>query len=304
MDVSFGVCLITAAAALLVGFACGCRSAPDDEASPAGDSATEAQAELAVRPSALARRSYSPRELKRLQEIGDRLQISWTVLAAAQRIESGGRALRPAVETSHALAIAYTLQALNGPADYEAALAERGGGAYAHRVLALSSKLGVTGAHRAPSAELPLRPPAAGPIIAAYGQRYGVLHDGVDFDASTGAPLRAAADGLVLSTTEHPIFGLYTCIGHRIAEPAGGERALTTCYGNQSRFAVRPGDRVDAGQLIGRVGCTGTCLRPHVHFQVRLGSDQNAPTVDPAPYLAPSIAAEARGAGPPLETQP
>jgi murein DD-endopeptidase MepM/ murein hydrolase activator NlpD len=38
--------------------------------------------------------------------------------------------------------------------------------------------------------------------------------------------------------------------------------------------------------VLGYVGCTGTCLRPHVHFQVKLGSGQTAPVADPAPFIA------------------
>lgn len=202
------------------------------------------------------------------------------------------------------LAIAYTLDTLGGAADYESALAERGGDGYARRVLALAQRLRTVDAPAPPAASLPFLAPAEGPLIAGYGQRYGVLHDGIDIDAETGAPVRAAAAGVVVSTGEHPIFGLHTCVGHRIEGGGDAPRDLITCYGNQSAFMVEPGDLVRAGESIGRVGCTGTCLRPHVHFQVRVGSDGTAPTVDPAPYMSASLAGQADDSGRPLEAQP
>jgi murein DD-endopeptidase MepM/ murein hydrolase activator NlpD len=42
---------------------------------------------------------------------------------------------------------------------------------------------------------------------------------------------------------------------------------------------------VRQGDLIGYSGCTGACLKPHLHFQVRAGGGPAAPTIDPAPFL-------------------
>lgn len=150
-----------------------------------------------------------------------------------------------------------------------------------------------------PRASGKLRMPTRGPVIAAYGRRLGILHDGIDIDAPTGRPIHAAADGLVVSAGTHSVFGLYTCVLHRFAPPLDGERRLTTCYGNQSRHATEPGAVVGRGEVIGYVGCTGTCLRPGVHFQVRLGSGPSSPVTDPAPFLADPGRI---GRGAPLET--
>ena len=57
--------------------------------------------------------------------------------------------------------------------------------------------------------------------------------------------------------------------------------ALATLYGHQSAMLVGPGDRVPRGQVIGRVGCTGYCTGPHLHFEVRLYGTP----VDPVRYL-------------------
>jgi murein DD-endopeptidase MepM/ murein hydrolase activator NlpD len=135
-------------------------------------------------------------------------------------------------------------------------------------------------------------------VIASFGQRLGILHDGIDIDGATGAPIRSAANGLVVSTGFYRIFGEYTCVLHRFRDGPPAERELTTCYGNQSRYEVEPGDVVSAGETIGRLGCTGSCVRPHVHFQVRLGAGQTAPVTDPAPFLEGRVRATG---GAPLE---
>jgi murein DD-endopeptidase MepM/ murein hydrolase activator NlpD len=264
-------------------------------------SATDGGALEAV-PSAFARRTFGAEPLAEYRSVGAELGIDWPILAAADKVEGGPAGAGGARQTrNRALAIAYSLQTLGAAADYETALAERSGTGYARRVLALAQQLqGTAGVPAAPVAELPLETPAEGAVIAAYGQRFGVLHNGIDIDARTGAPVEAAAAGVVVSTDDHPIFGLLSCVAHRL----GGQdrpRELTTCYGNQSSFLVAPGDVVRAGELIGRAGCTGTCLRPHVHFQVRLGGDGSAPTVDPAPYLSTALAEQAQTAGRPLE---
>jgi murein DD-endopeptidase MepM/ murein hydrolase activator NlpD len=64
-------------------------------------------------------------------------------------------------------------------------------------------------------------------------------------------------------------------------------------------MGVAPGDVVRQGEEIGAVGCSGPCLRPHVHFRVLLGTGEAAPATDPAPFLVP--AADADVPGRPLE---
>lgn len=272
--------------------------------SPQSDAPVEASvAELPeAPPSALAGDLFSADEIARYQEIADELGIDWTILAAADSIEGREDSAAAAPDEERAIAIAYTLQALAGAADYSAALAERGGQPYARKVIELSQRLGATDSKRAPTSELPFDPPP-GDVIAAYGQKFGILHDGLDIDAPAGQPLPVAGDGVVVSTQQHPVFGLLTCVAHRVSD-GSSVVPLTTCYGNQSEISVEPGDQVTRGETIGSVGCTGTCLRPHVHFQVRDGASQNAPTIDPAQYLPAQIAAQAESAGQPLEAQP
>lgn len=100
------------------------------------------------------------------------------------------------------------------------------------------------------------------------------LHAGVDLAAPTGAPVAAAGDGVVVRVGWHGGYGLSAVVDH-----GGG---LSTRYAHLSRAAVSPGQAVHRGDLLGHVGCTGTCTGPHLHFEVRRGG---RPT-DPLPYLS------------------
>jgi murein DD-endopeptidase MepM/ murein hydrolase activator NlpD len=124
-----------------------------------------------------------------------------------------------------------------------------------------------------------LIPVPGAPITSPYGYRihpiYGtsILHTGIDYGADEGTPIRAAADGVVVSAGWYGGYGNATIIDH-----GGG---IATLYGHQSSMAVSAGQKVTQGQTIGRVGCTGNCTGPHVHFEVRVNGDP----VDPAGYI-------------------
>jgi murein DD-endopeptidase MepM/ murein hydrolase activator NlpD len=118
--------------------------------------------------------------------------------------------------------------------------------------------------------------PVNGSISSGFGMRWGRLHAGVDIPAATGTPIRAAAAGTVAFTQPESSsggYGNYTCVSH------GG--SISTCYAHQSSFAVSGGQSVSQGQVIGSTGCTGHCLGPHLHFEVRV----NGSPVDPLGYL-------------------
>jgi murein DD-endopeptidase MepM/ murein hydrolase activator NlpD len=116
-------------------------------------------------------------------------------------------------------------------------------------------------------------------VVSGFGYRvhpiYGtvLLHTGDDLAADSGDPIRAAADGVVVSAGWLGGYGNATVIDH-----GGG---LATLYGHQSALLVTAGQHVVKGQVIGRVGCTGSCTGPHLHFEVRI----NGNPVDPTPYL-------------------
>jgi murein DD-endopeptidase MepM/ murein hydrolase activator NlpD len=140
------------------------------------------------------------------------------------------------------------------------------------------------------SAPLPLGPikggssgmiwPVDGPIASGFGPRdIGAgyeFHPGIDIAVPEGTPIRAALSGTVIFTEPEASsggYGNYTCIDH-----GGG---LSTCYAHQSQFAVTAGQAVTQGEVIGYSGCTGYCLGPHVHFEVRI----NGEVTDPLGYL-------------------
>lgn len=117
------------------------------------------------------------------------------------------------------------------------------------------------------------------PITSGFGNRvhpiYGDVrqHTGVDYTAAQGTPIRASGGGVVVSAEAFAGYGNATVIDH-----GGG---IATLYAHQSSMLVAGGQSVSPGQVIGRVGCTGTCTGPHLHFEVRLNGDP----VNPVPYL-------------------
>jgi murein DD-endopeptidase MepM/ murein hydrolase activator NlpD len=115
--------------------------------------------------------------------------------------------------------------------------------------------------------------PVNGPVVSGFGPRWGSFHEGIDIAVPTGTPIRAAASGSVAIAGVEGGYGNYTCVDH-----GGG---LSTCYAHQERILVSGGQDVSQGQIIGITDCTGHCLGPHVHFEVRVGGQ----AVDPLGYL-------------------
>jgi murein DD-endopeptidase MepM/ murein hydrolase activator NlpD len=103
--------------------------------------------------------------------------------------------------------------------------------------------------------------PVAGIITSRFGPRSGGFHHGLDIAAETGQPVRAAAAGEVyFSGWRNSIYGRAVILDH-----GGG---LKTLYAHNSVNLVRPGEFVQAGQVIAQVGATGRATGPHVHFEV------------------------------------
>lgn len=105
-------------------------------------------------------------------------------------------------------------------------------------------------------------------LTSGFGMRfhpilnYSRLHQGVDFGASYGAPVVAAAGGTIAFAGVHGGHGNYIRLEHR--------KGLATGYAHLSRFAVKSGQRVSQGQVIGYVGSTGLSTGPHLHYEVWL----------------------------------
>ncbi len=111
--------------------------------------------------------------------------------------------------------------------------------------------------------------PASGPINSPFGPRWGRMHTGIDIGAPSGAPIRAAKAGRVISAGYNGGYGLAVVIDH-----GGG---LSTLYGHTSSISVADGASVSQGQVIAAVGCTGSCTGPHLHFETRVGGTPQNP---------------------------
>lgn len=130
-------------------------------------------------------------------------------------------------------------------------------------------------------AELPLRRPLAGePVLSSpFGPRLDpftrgfALHTGLNFKAEFGEPARATAPGVV---TEADWAGGYG----NMVEIAHGH-GLATRFGHLARIAVRPGQRIAAGEVIGYVGSTGRSTGAHLHYETRIDGEP----VDPQRFL-------------------
>jgi murein DD-endopeptidase MepM/ murein hydrolase activator NlpD len=92
---------------------------------------------------------------------------------------------------------------------------------------------------------------------------YSRMHQGTDYGAAYGSPIRAVTDGVVSFAGWHGGHGNMVKLSH-----AGG---MGTGYAHMSRIAVSPGTRVVQGQVIGYVGSTGLSTGPHLHFEVYRG---------------------------------
>lgn len=99
-------------------------------------------------------------------------------------------------------------------------------------------------------------------------------HQGVDYAAPTGTPIKAAGDGKIIHRGKKGGYGNAVILQH------GGN--ITTLYGHMSSFAknARLGQRVKQGEIIGFVGKTGLATAPHLHYEYRLnGTHRNPRTV-------------------------
>ena len=121
--------------------------------------------------------------------------------------------------------------------------------------------------------------PVLGRVGSSFGERsdpfdgQGSFHPGIDIDAPYGTPVRATADGDVISTRWENGYGREITINHG--------HDISTLYGHLASIGVFPGEHVIEGQIIGFVGQSGRATGPHLHYEVRV---HNVP-VNPHKYL-------------------
>ncbi|MGF1677176.1 MAG: M23 family metallopeptidase [Rivularia sp. (in: cyanobacteria)] len=117
------------------------------------------------------------------------------------------------------------------------------------------------------------------PITSGFGWRNHPLtgerkfHSGIDFAAPEGTPIYAYQAGSVEFAQWKGGYGITAIIDHGLGK--------STLYAHASQLAVKEGEKVSQGQMIGKVGSTGLSTAPHLHFEVQL----NDKPVNPRPYL-------------------
>jgi murein DD-endopeptidase MepM/ murein hydrolase activator NlpD len=119
--------------------------------------------------------------------------------------------------------------------------------------------------------------------------RHGSFHPGLDFRGPAGAPIYAAARGVVTFVGQRSGYG--NCV--EVTHGTG----LVTRYAHMSAFHSHIGQQVSPGQTIGAIGSTGRSTGPHLHFEVRI----NGRPTNPRPFLearshvSPKIVSQSAG---------
>jgi len=132
---------------------------------------------------------------------------------------------------------------------------------------------------------VPYRKPVVGEVefTSGFGVRTDpflgrpAMHTGLDFRAAMGDPVRATANGKVVSSGWAGGYGRMVEIDHG--------NGLSTRYGHLSEIDVKVGDPIKIGQVIGAVGSTGRSTGPHLHYETRIDGE----AVDPQKFLRAGV---------------
>ncbi|EKO36641.1 peptidase, M23 family [SAR86 cluster bacterium SAR86E] len=106
-------------------------------------------------------------------------------------------------------------------------------------------------------------------------------HNGVDYAAKRGTPIRATGEGVIQSVGWKSGYGRTIVIRH------GGE--ITTLYAHMDKYhpSMTKGMKVSQGQTIGYVGDSGLATAPHLHYEFRIGEKRTDPLKVALPSAAP-----------------
>src|SRR5213080_2221285 len=132
---------------------------------------------------------------------------------------------------------------------------------------------------------VPYRKPVIGEVkfTSGFGVRSDpflgrpAMHTGLDFRAATSDPVRATANGKVVSSGWQGGYGRMVEVDHG--------NGLATRYGHMSEINVKIGDPVRIGQVVGLVGSTGRSTGPHLHYETRIDGE----AVDPQKFLRAGV---------------
>lgn len=123
-------------------------------------------------------------------------------------------------------------------------------------------------------------------IISGFGPRFHPIlkvkrfHSGIDITAPRGTPIYASGDGTIAKSSRMSGYGNAILINHGY-----GYQSL---YAHLSRSAVRPGQKVKRGELIGYIGNTGLSVSPHLHYEII----KNGRKVNPVHYFFNDLSPE------------
>ena len=139
-----------------------------------------------------------------------------------------------------------------------------------------------------PAVQWPL--PSTTPMSSDFGPRScagcSSDHQGIDLNAPSGTPIEAMAAGVVVETNSpgYASLGVHARIQHVI-----DGQMVTSVYAHMQTgsMALQVGDYVAAGQVVGLLGCTGSCTGAHLHFEVH---PDGGAAVDPVAFLAARVA--------------
>ena len=142
---------------------------------------------------------------------------------------------------------------------------------------------------------VPFIRPVPGEVTSEYGLRREFNgqarnpHRGLDLDGFTGDPIHAACNGVVMLRDNHYYSGNLVIVDHGLG--------VFTTYMHLSDFAVRPGQYVRRGDVLGYVGSTGRVTGPHLHLSLSVqGLSVNPQTIlAPAPEAAPEQQTPGKG---------
>jgi len=106
-------------------------------------------------------------------------------------------------------------------------------------------------------------------------------HNGVDYAAPYGTPVKATSDGKIILAGKKGGYGNTVVIKHRIK--------YTTLYAHLKHFArgIRSGKKVKQGQIIGYVGSSGLATGPHLHYEFRVHNVHRDPLKVKLPHALP-----------------
>ena len=128
----------------------------------------------------------------------------------------------------------------------------------------------------------PFEEPLPGKVTAGFGDRRTVsvredtlVHRGIDYAGDLGEPVLAPAPGTVAAALDLVIYGRTVVLDHGLG--------VYSLLAHLEEFTVEPGDRVELGDEVGKVGSTGRSTGPHLHWEIRVSGI----AVDPNSFLPP-----------------